>query len=206
MDPKLLVAAVILVFAADLGLQLFQRKKKNDIFKKLSACISKRDFESFEKLIDDDQTKRLFPIYNRNFMKLNEAFMKDDRKAIKEAFESFSGLRMNKMQKEALYKRGFYYYLSAKDKANTKEYYDLLLELGVPDEEMIRVMYDTYIEKGYAYLERILEECGKAEGDDKMPYYALLADMYRNKGEEEKAKEYEGMIAEAGDQIWKGAA
>ena len=108
---------------------------------------------------------------------------------------------MNKLQKEALYKRGFYYFLSEEDKENTRVYYDLLKDLNIRDQETLDVMYDTYILKGYKYLDQIQKQCNEAEGDGKMALYALLSDMYHNKGDEDKAREYENLIADIGEEI-----
>ena len=44
-------------------------------------------------------------------------------------------------------------------------------------------------------------ECEEAEGDGKMAFYALLSDMYHNKGDEDKAREYENLIADIGEEI-----
>ncbi|MCR4633940.1 MAG: hypothetical protein K5648_07445, partial [Erysipelotrichaceae bacterium] len=101
-------------------------------------------------------------------------------------------------------KKGFYYYLGLEDKTKTRTYYDLLKGLKVKDEQMIDVMYDTYIDKGYKYIEDVkaLSEAGSEE--QRMPYYALLADMYRNKGEEDTAKEYEAKVAEYSETLQRG--
>ena len=48
---------------------------------------------------------------------------------------------------------------------------------------MIDVMYDTYIDKGYGHIDEIKALADQGSEEQKMPYYALLADMYRNKGE-----------------------
>ena len=200
MDPKILIAIVAVVFIGDMGFQFYQNKKRNDLFEKLSSFLSKKDYASFDELIDSAETRKFFPAYNIAFLKLNEAMLKEDKRAIDQAFDSF-GMRMNNAQKEALYKKGFYYYLGLEDKAKTRTYYDLLKGLKVKDEKMLDVMYDTYIEKGCKFIDEVK---GLAEGlkeEQKMPYYALLADMYRNKGEEDEAKGYEKRIAEYSEKL-----
>ncbi len=201
MDPKLMIAMIAVVFVADFGLQFYQRKKRNKTLEKLTDLLAQKDFAAFDELVDAPETRKQFPIYNLNFLKLNEAFLKEDKKQIRKAFESFNGLRMNKLQKEALYKRGFYYFLSEEDKENTRVYYDLLKDLNIRDQETLDVMYDTYILKGYKYLDQIQKQCDEAEGDGKMAFYALLSDMYHNKGDEDKAREYENLIADIGEEI-----
>lgn len=202
MDPKILIAIVAVIFVADMGLQFYQNKKRNSLFEQLSSFLAKKDFVSFDELIDSSETKKLFPVYNIAFLKLNEAMLKEDKKAIDQAFDSFD-MRMNNAQKEALYKKGFYYYLGLEDRAKTRVYYDLLKELKVKDEKMLDVMYDTYIDKGYQFLEDVKTLADQMKDEQKMPYYALLADMYRNKGDEDEAKKYEKLLAEQTEKLTK---
>lgn len=202
MDPKILIAIVAVIFIADMGLQFYQNKKRNSLFEQLSSFLAKKDYASFDKLIDSSETKKLFPVYNIAFLKLNEAMLKEDKKAIDQAFDSFD-MRMNNAQKEALYKKGFYYYLGLEDRTKTRTYYDLLKELKVKDEKMLDVMYDTYIDKGYKFLEDVKTLADQMKDEQKMPYYALLADMYRNKGDEDEAKKYEKLLAEQTEKLTK---
>ena len=196
MDPKLLIGIIAVVFAADFGLQIFSRKKRSDLMNRLTGLLAEKKFREFDELIDAPGTRKAFPVFNLYFLKLNEAFLKEDEKEIRKAFDSFNDLRMNKVQKEALYKKGFYYYLSMEDKKNTGVYYGLLKELGIRDQETIDIMYDTYILNGYQYLDKIQKQCDEAQGENKTAFYALLSDLYRNKGDEEKAKEYEDLVAD----------
>ena len=202
MDPKILIAIVAVIFVADMGLQFYQNKKRNSLFEQLSSFLAKKDYASFDKLIDSSETKKLFPVYNIAFLKLNEAMLKEDKKAIDQAFDSFD-MRMNNAQKEALYKKGFYYYLGLEDRTKTRVYYDLLKELKVKDEKMLDVMYDTYIDKGYKFLEDVKTLADQMKDEQKMPYYALLADMYRNKGDEDEAKKHEKLLAEQTEKLTK---
>ncbi|MBQ2232621.1 MAG: hypothetical protein II423_04295 [Erysipelotrichaceae bacterium] len=59
---------------------------------------------------------------------------------------------------------------------------------------MLDVTYNTYVEKGSAYLDEMLEQASKVSEENKMSFYALISDMYRNAGDEEKAKEYEDQV------------
>jgi hypothetical protein len=195
MDPKIMMVIVAVIFAADMGWQMFQNKKRNELFDRLSGFLAEKEYEAFDELIDSPECKKLFPAFNIAFLKLNEAMLKEDKDAVDQAFGQFN-VRMNNAQKEALYKKGFYYYLGLEDKTKTRTYYDLLKGLKVKDEQMIDVMYDTYIDKGYKYIEDVkaLSEAGSEE--QRMPYYALLADMYHNAGDEEKASEYEKIVTD----------
>ena len=60
---------------------------------------------------------------------------------------------------------------------------------------MLDVTYNTYVEKGSAYLDEMLEQASKVSEENKMSFYALISDMYRNAGDEVKAKEYEDQVS-----------
>lgn len=195
MDPKLLIGLVAVVFGADVFFTLFQRRKRDEVLNRLSDHLARKEYDAFDALIDDPQTRKLVPAFNVQFMKLNKEMMKEDGKAVDEAFKGF-GMNMNAAQKEAVYKRGFYYYLSLEDEEQTRTYYDLLKELKPSDMQMLDVMYDTYILKGSRFADLMIGEAEKASEENRIPIYALLADMYHNAGDEEKASEYEKIVTD----------
>ena len=195
MKSKIMIAAIVVIFIADVLWNLYQNKKRNDLLKKLDGFLANRDYASFDELVESKEARRYFPLFNINFMKLNEAMFKEDMEEIDKAFSSFD-VPMNKAQKEALYRKGFYYYLGIEDKEKTTEYYDLLRQLGVKDLKTLDMMYDIYIEKGYRYLDEVNETIKDLSEEKQMPFYALLSDMYRNKGDNEKADEYEKKVSE----------
>lgn len=195
MDYRILMALVAAVFVLDILWQFYQRRKRDELLKQLDGCLNRKDFRTFDELIDSRPVQRLFPAYNRAYLKLNGAMYKEDMAKIDEAFDSFT-MPMNKAQKEALYKKGFYYYLGLEDKEKTDHYYDLLKELDVKDRHSLDVMYDIYIDKGYKYLDEMNERIEGLSEDEQMPFFALLADMYRNKGDDKKAKEYEKKVSD----------
>ena len=197
MDMKyILIALIVILLAADLYMQVKLNKRRNELISKLSDLLASQKYEEFDKLMEESQTQRLIPAFNYLFLKLNKQILQDDEKAVDETFKAFN-MRMNNMQKEALYKRGFYYYLSKEDKENTLVYYQLLKQLSVRDMQLLDVMYDTYILNGNKYLDFVNEQlaaCDKEE--EKMPLYAILADIYRNCGEDKKAEEIEKIVAD----------
>jgi len=62
----------------------------------------------------------------------------------------------------------------------------------IPDR--IRYVYDAYCKKGYSYIEEIEKIIISLEEEEKTEYYALLADMYKNKGDQEKSDEYRALV------------
>ena len=194
MNSRVLIAILVVIFAADIAWNFFQNRQRDKMLRKLDDCLARKDFASFDELIDSKQARRSFPAYNIAFMKLNEAMYKEDMKEIEKAFDGFT-MPMNDAQKEALYKRGFYYYLGIEDKEKTGFYFDRLKEIKVKDIQTLDMMYDIYIAKGYRYLDEVNDKIRDLSEEDQMPFFALLSDMYRNKGDEEKADEYEQKVS-----------
>lgn len=200
MNSNVLIAIVVIVFAADVLWNLYQNKKRDELLKKFDEYLGKKDYASFDELIDSKQVRQFFPIFNINYLKLNESLIKEDMEEIDRAFDSFD-MRMNKVQKEALYKKGFYYYLGIENKEKTDLYYEQLKQLNIKDQHTLDMVYDIYIAKGYKYLDEINDKIKNLPQEKQMPFYALLSDMYRNKGDEEKADEYEKKVSEYTDKL-----
>ena len=200
MNSNVLIAIVVIVFAADVLWNLYQNKKRDELIKKFDEYLGKKDYASFDELIDSKQVRQFFPVFNINYLKLNESLIKEDMEEIDRAFDSFD-MRMNKVQKEALYKKGFYYYLGIENKEKTDLYYEQLKQLNIKDQHTLDMMYDIYIAKGYKYLDEINDKIKNLPQEKQMPFYALLSDMYRNKGDEEKADEYEKKVSEYTDKL-----
>ncbi len=189
MNYKILIALVAGVFLLDGLWRLFQNRKRNELLRQLDECLNRKDFKTFDGLIESRPARTLFPAYNRAYLKLNEAMYKEDRAEIDKAFASFD-MPMNKAQKTALYKKGFYYYLGLEDRGKTDHYFELLKQLDVSDRHSLDVMYDIYIDKGYKYIGEMEERIKGLTEEEQMPFLALLSDMYRNKGDQKKAEEF----------------
>lgn len=191
MDMKiLLIGAVVLIFGADIVYTMNSKKKSADLLQQLNTLLANEEYEEFEKLIDTPEVKKSFTAYNVAFMKLNKAMMKNNPSEITQAFANFN-IKMNPVQRETVLKRAFYYYIGVKDFKRTEHYYNLLKDMNVKDQVTLDIMYDTYVNKGYRYLEEVLNNYERLSEEDQAPYIALIADMYKNKGDNEKAKEFE---------------
>ena len=186
----LLIIAIVLIFGADIVYTMNSKKKSNELLQQLNSLLANEEYEEFEKLIDTTEVKRSFTPYNVAYMKLNKAMMKNNPSEITQAFANFN-IKMNPVQRETVLKRAFYYYIGVKDFKRTEHYYSLLKEMKVKDQITLDIMYDTYVNKGYRYLEEVLNNYEKLSEEDQAPYIALIADMYKNKGDLDKSKEYE---------------
>ena len=189
-----MVAVVVLTLALDMFTRRKLKKKQDEALNKLGSYLNEKDFKSFDQYIESDEIKKIFPEYNIKFLKLNEAILKEDKSIIDKAFLSFDNVKMNKAQKSALYHKGFYYYLALEDKKKTDKYYSLLKEGVAEDIERIDCAYDTYLLKGSKYLDKVLDIVKNLKEEEALPYYSLLIQMYENKGEKDKVKEYADIL------------
>ncbi len=159
--------------------------------RELVKLIMSRDYEKFDELINSKKVKYLIQPFNIDFMKLNSALMKDNKKEVDEMFDYFDNVRPNKKQQEAVFSRGFYYYLSREKYDKVEKYYNLLKNLK--DENSMYEFdraYDTYAKKGFKYLENTLEELKAAPDYVKPALEGLISTMYENKKDKKMAKEY----------------
>ncbi len=166
----------------------FLEKRQSD---KLIICLTKQDFATFDNIVESKLTKTVIKPFNLNFLKLNAAIMKNDSKEIDKLFDYIDKSKMNKTQYEAFFNKAFEYYVFHNNKAKA-EYYlkkiqTYLDNIYIKQAEM---SFDIKFEKSFKYLKEILEIEKSAEPKDLVIIWSLIAQMYSNKGDNEKAKEY----------------
>ena len=159
--------------------------------KELVNLIITKDYDGFYKLIDSKKTKYLLRPFNIDFMKLNVALLKSDVEQIETMFNHFEKVRLNKVQKEAVYIKGFYYYLSIENYDKVKKYYGYIKQL-INDESIYEFdrIYDVYIKNGCEYLQDTIKELETANELVKPVLEAMISKMYENKGDSKLSQEY----------------
>ena len=159
--------------------------------KELINLIITKDYDGFYKLIDSKKTKYLLRPFNIDFMKLNVALLKSDVEQIETMFNHFEKVRLNKVQKEAVYIKGFYYYLSIENYDKVKKYYGYIKQL-INDESIYEFdrIYDVYIKNGCEYLQDTIKELETANELVKPVLEAMISKMYENKGDSKLSQEY----------------
>lgn len=201
MNYKILsIALIVAIVIIELVWLYRGNKTKEKLLKELNNLLSNEKFDEFDQLIDSKDVMKHFPPYNISYMKLNKAMIQNNPSAINKAFGSFK-FKMNDIQKETVYKRGFYYYLGIEDKRRTDYFYNRLKDMNIKDKISLDIMYDTYIEKGYRYLDEVLANISNLSKEAQAPYIAIIADMYRNKGDKKNADEYEKKAEEYINQL-----
>ncbi len=186
LTPLLIIISVIIIFGP-----IVLRKIISD---KLTDLLIKKDFRTFDQKIESRLVKLVISPFNIDYMKLNEALIKDDHKEVDKAFKVFDSRKLNDRQKEAVYYNGFYYYLAKENKDMTTKYVDRLLKLDHLKDDVkkeIKISYDINILGHYDLLDETLKKL-ETEKDPQLiiKYELMIAKMYANKGEDDKAKEY----------------
>ncbi|HPW53919.1 MAG TPA: hypothetical protein PK631_06050 [Erysipelotrichaceae bacterium] len=153
--------------------------------------IVKKDYQGFDELIKSKKVRYLIKPFNVDFMKLNVAILKEDKKQTDEMFDYFDTVKPSRLQKEAVYTKGFYYYLTNERYDKVEKYYNLLqtVQTKKPNFEVERA-YDVFVKNGHQYLEQTLEELKAAEDFAKPVLEGLIARMYENKKDSRMAKKY----------------
>lgn len=186
----LFAGMVVVLFVLSIVLPKYFRKRYLD---RLSAYLIQKDFVAFDELIEQKQMKWIFAPFNLDFMKLNRALAANDPVLIQAAFDRFDHCHLSPKQEEAVYYHGFYYYASVQNRQQAQKYGRLYAGLKGADasvKEEMRKYYDVFVNGSYAYLEECQRLLENAQETDRLKLSVLLAKMYENKGDREKAKTY----------------
>ena len=149
-------------------------------------------FDELDRLLDRTIVKFVFMPFHLEYVKLNEAMIRGRKEQIERQFKRLLKLKLTEKQKQIVYVNGFNYYLSENDGKKVKQFYRLVNTLK--EEEIIqstRISYDIFHEKGYTYLDEVLENYKHCADEEKYVNEFLLSVMYKNKGDHEKAAYYE---------------
>ena len=188
-ERSYIIIAICIVIA--IGSSLVMNLMKKKIYNDLVESLQKQDYKTFDELIKSSKVKFFFPPFNIDYIKLNRYILAEDRNNTDKMFETLVKHRLNKKQKQEVYMKGFNYYISLDIKPKAKEFYDLVktLDNAQIQRETDR-LYDTYVLNGYKYLDEMLDELDEVEETYRGPNEYLISLMYKNKGDEEKSKEY----------------
>lgn len=192
----------IAIVAAILFLMNFGRKYLVTVTKSnLSNYLYKGDFDNFEKLINKWYIKYLIYPFNIDFLKLNEAIVKQDRKKVDACFNEFDNKTITDKQKESVYQKAFFYYLQENDEKKLNKYYKLIKELE--DKTLfnsIDEIYKVVVLKETEQLDKFLKLYN--ENNENTMAVFLIYNIYMNKNEKDEASKYLNIF---NDLVEKGA-
>jgi len=186
----IIVLLIVVILVASV---LYERKrsdKRNRILQELASLLYQEKYSEYENLLKNNST--LFPPFNYTYLLFNEAISKGDTETVKEKLEMFKNNNMNTSQKEAVYPQAFNYFMNIDEYKKAEEYLNLIKELD--NEDLIKrceIMYDTFALNGFKYLDELENNFDNLNDREKLSSAYMLSRMYLNKGDKEKAEEYE---------------
>lgn len=185
---KVMILAIIIT----IGIQIVFKLLSNKEFNHIIEMLDKKEFEELDKRLNSFYYKLIFQPFNLEYMKLNSYILQDNDEKVHEQFVNFTKYRLNDAQKNEVYAKVCSYFVTSGNKEYAKEALD---KIDTLKDERIKtsshMVYDTYINKGSKYLDDALKAVDEAKGADKAMMQLLVAQMYKNKGEVNKAKEFE---------------
>ena len=117
-DSRTLWTAVVIICIA---VSVFFSVKKRTTFKRLQQLMAAKQWDEFDRLLDDKLTSMLYPRYNRDYLRLNSYLLREDHKRASEMFDLLLGLNLPKMQRVDLVIKAFNYYVGQEDRKKSKE-------------------------------------------------------------------------------------
>lgn len=187
---SIVIISFIVLLILDVFLRRKQKNEKNKIEDELVGALLKKDYKKFDQLIDSEDAQRRIAPFNRYYMKLNAAILRN--KNIDAVLESFEKIKMNQAQKNELYSKAFGYYVEKENKEKSSYYKDKILNDTKSESlhEMANRMYSIYIDKSDMYLDILLKENESLTGAKKASNDALLAKIYENKKDNVNQEKY----------------
>ena len=180
-----IVLVVILILAINFGRKYTQKY----ISSKLTDYLYSGDFVNFEKLINKRYIKYLIHPFNVDFLKLNEAIFKQDKKEIEKRFNMFDNTSLTDKQKTTIYQKAFFYYLQNEDVKKLEKYYLLIKESE--DKTLFNNIDDIYKIVVLKSTDKLNQYKKAFEENNQNPMLAfLLYHMYRNSDNKKLANDY----------------
>lgn len=182
---------IVLLTIVSIGIEVFINYERNSITKKLEDCLSKGKYNEFDQLIESKSAKRWIPEFNRIYIQLNKDIMCEDHAATEKLITEIRNMKLADNYKGPIYTRIYNYYLSIKAYDKCKLYYRLISEIKNYDMTDLNISENTFVKKGYKYLDDILKKMETMDEDKRGMYEMLVSIMYENKGDQENAIKYQ---------------
>ncbi len=182
MTNAIIVTIIVIVVAIFIGSIIYFLKISTS--KKLVSYLYTKNLKEFEKTLDSFSTKLLFSKKARLWWRLHEAFLKQDKKDITKYFEELDNTRLSYTKRCELYMQAFQYFISQKDKYNSKKYLEKIQE--TKNDRFIeetQIVYDVYIDKSFSHLDKFLSNLEEKPQEYRGIDELLIAEMYKNMGD-----------------------
>ena len=190
MAMKVMILAIIIT----VGIQIIFRLLSNKEFNHIVEMLDIGEYEELDKRLNSFYYKLIFQPFNLEYMKLNSYILQNDDNKVHEQFVNFTKYRLNEAQKSEVFAKVCSYFVTNGNKEYAKEALD---KIDTLKDEKIKssshMVYDTYINKGSKYLDDALKAIEETDGANRAMMQLLIAQMYKNKGDMAKAKEFESL-------------
>lgn len=186
------IVIFVIVLIGQFIYQILLTKKRKQIEENITNSIIQGNFHEFHKIIDQRETCKYIPIFNRLYLKMNVAFLQGDDNKLNETFDLMRKMKLSVKQKEDVFSKAFNYYVEKGDKKKSEYYKDQILEISknVGLRTLTKKTYSVMIEKSDEYLQQLLKENEELKGNKRLSSDILLSKIYENKGDEILAKKY----------------
>ena len=188
MDTKTLGIVLLLLSICCL---IFVELKKRKTFLELRNKLNQRDFGGYFILLNSAFAKFVFPVYNRNYMKLNAYMLLDDGDEIDALLKEMLQMKVTKKQRIDLVNKAFNYYVEQEDQEKAKV---LLSEIETFNDEKMkaesRKIYNIFLLKTHQYIKEMEQQLQNVTGVEKGFLEYVLYLQYENKGDQKKSRYY----------------
>ena len=194
MNKYLPVAIVVVIFIIIATIISYTKKA---IYKKMLTAIQLKDHDTFMELTNNKLTKFLFSMMYIDSLRLEEAIIRNNKKDVALYLDNLSKQKLSEKNAENVYGQAYNYYLSIGDTVMTTKLYEKIKELK--NDRFKREFdrsYNIYIEKGYKYLDEMLDEVEHMEPVNAGVHEYLISLMYANKGDKENYNKYKKLSTE----------
>ena len=136
MDKNVIILIVVIVTVILIFLPIWIRKQ---LLNKMIRALDHKDFNTLYETLDSKLCVKSYPLFNREFMRLNGYLAQEDDKKIQSQFDYLKSLNLAPKQLASVSTRGFYYYFEKRNKKKA--------------EEMLALSKDCVDERSYKNME-----------------------------------------------------
>lgn len=183
MEGKPILIIVAILFIISIGFEVILSRKKKARYDQLMYLLMTGKYEEFDALLEKKSTHFFVPVYNWLFLKVTKSIMMNDISMLDQVLNDADKIKMNDNQKLYLYSKAFSYYLAKGENESVEKCYDVIKTCKASKaKEYLDMVYNTFIEKGYKYIEKAEQMRDNATEADKENLTQLIQAMYVNKG------------------------
>ncbi|KRK07838.1 hypothetical protein FC52_GL001536 [Lactobacillus pasteurii DSM 23907 = CRBIP 24.76] len=166
---------------------------------KITPLALSEDTKAFDQLIDQKETIRIIPEYNRAVLKLNSYLYHNDRIRLEELFVQIEKAHFTERQKLDFYIRELMYYMDQLDKTKAQKVYKKIKtnKNFSKVRGQIELPYKVLVLNETDKLDQLIEK-SKSEADPqkRVAYYMLISHIYETLKDKQQAKNYQDKAKE----------